>query len=91
MPEYLMSLPVAGVDGTLSWRMKESEAEGVLRAKTGTMRGVTTLGGYAMTADGEILAFAMLMSHYVGSSNPRRALQDKIGNALTRFTRMRRE
>ena len=91
MPEFLMSLPIAGADGTLAWRMKESEAAGVLRAKTGTMRGVTTLAGYAMTADGEILAFAMLMSHYVGSSNPRRALQDKIGNALTRFSRKRRE
>lgn len=91
MPEYVMSLPVAGVDGTLLWRMKDSRSEGVLRAKTGTMRGVTTLAGYAMTADSEILAFAMLMSHYVGSSNPRRALQDKIGNVLTRFSRMRRK
>ncbi len=88
MPEYVMSLPVAGIDGTLSWRMRDSGAEGVLRAKTGTMRGVTTLAGYAMTADGEILAFAMLISNYVGSSNPRRALQDKIGNILTRFSRM---
>lgn len=88
MPEYVMSLPVAGIDGTLSWRMKDSGAAGVLRAKTGTMRGVTTLAGYAMTVDGEILAFAMLMSHYVGSPNPRRALQDKIGNILTRFSRM---
>ncbi|MDE0504761.1 MAG: D-alanyl-D-alanine carboxypeptidase/D-alanyl-D-alanine-endopeptidase, partial [Candidatus Poribacteria bacterium] len=91
MPEYVMSLPVAGVDGTLSWRMKQSEAEGVLRAKTGTMRGVTTLAGYAMTEDAEILAFAMLMSHYVGSSNPRRALQNKIGKVLTRFSRVCRE
>ena len=89
MPEYVMSLPIAGVDGTLSWRMKDSGAAGVLRAKTGTMRGVTTLAGYAMTVDGEIIAFAMLMSHYVGSSNPRRALQDKIGKILTRFSRMR--
>ena len=89
MPEYVMSLPVAGIDGTLSWRMRDSGAEGVLRAKTGTMRGVTTLAGYAMTVDGEILAFAMLMSHYVGSPNPRRALQDRIGNILTRFSRMR--
>ena len=89
MPEYVMSLPVAGIDGTLSWRMRDSGAEGVLRAKTGTMRGVTTLAGYAMMVDGEILAFAMLMSHYVGSPNPHRALQDKIGNILTRFSRMR--
>ncbi len=91
MPEYVMSLPIAGVDGTLSWRMKDSGAAGVLRAKTGTMRGVTTLAGYAMTVDGEILAFAMLMSHYVGSPNPRRALQDKIGDILTRFSRTRGE
>ena len=89
MPEYVMALPVAGIDGTLSWRMRGSRAAGVLRAKTGTMRGVTTLAGYAMTADGEILAFAMLMSHYVGSPDPHRALQDKIGNILTRFSRMR--
>ena len=87
MPEYLVSLPIAGVDGTLSRRMKGTEAESVLRAKTGTMRGVTTLAGYTMTADREVLVFAMLMSHYVGSSNPRRALQDKIGNALARFSR----
>jgi len=89
MPEYLASLPIAGVDGTLSRRMKGTAAEGVLRAKTGTMRGVTTLAGYAMTSDCEILTFAMLMNHYVGSSYPRRALQDKIGNALARFSQRR--
>ncbi|MCZ6675715.1 MAG: D-alanyl-D-alanine carboxypeptidase/D-alanyl-D-alanine-endopeptidase [Candidatus Poribacteria bacterium] len=87
MPEYLASLPIAGVDGTLKWRMKEMRAARVLRAKTGTMRGVTTLAGYTMTGDGERLAFAVLMSHYTGSANPRRALQDGIGDVLTQFSR----
>ena len=87
MPEYLASLPVGGVDGTLAWRMGGMKAEGVLRAKTGTLRGVTTLAGYTVTADGEMVAFSILVSNYLGSANPRRALQDKIGDILTRFSR----
>jgi serine-type D-Ala-D-Ala carboxypeptidase/endopeptidase (penicillin-binding protein 4) len=44
--EYLVSLPVAGRDGTTRWRMEGTEAEGRLRAKTGTLEGVTALSGY---------------------------------------------
>ena len=87
MPEYLASLPVGGVDGTLTRRMRGMTAEGVLRAKTGTLRGVTTLAGYTTTADGEIVVFSILVSNYLGSANPRRVLQDKIGDILTRFSR----
>ena len=87
MPEYLASLPVGGVDGTLTRRMRGMSAEGVLRAKTGTLRGITTLAGYTVTADGETLVFSILVSNYLGSVRPRRALQDKIGDILTRFSR----
>ncbi len=87
MPEYLASLPVGGRDGTLTRRMRGMTAEGVLRAKTGTLRGLTTLAGYTATADGETVAFSILASNYIGSANPRRALQDKIGDILTRFSR----
>ena len=87
MPEYLASLPVGGVDGTLTRRMRGMAAEGVLRAKTGTLRGLTALAGYTATADGETVAFSILVSNYLGSANPRRILQDKIGDILTRFSR----
>ena len=87
MPEYLASLPVGGVDGTLARRMRGMTAEGVLRAKTGTLRGLTALAGYTATADGETVAFSILVSNYLGSANPRRTLQDKIGDILTRFSR----
>lgn len=40
------ALAIAGVDGTLKSRMRGSEAEGVLRAKTGTLRGTYNLAGY---------------------------------------------
>ncbi|HZH03984.1 MAG TPA: D-alanyl-D-alanine carboxypeptidase/D-alanyl-D-alanine-endopeptidase, partial [Myxococcaceae bacterium] len=42
-PEYLSSLGIAGKDGTLRFRFEGSEAVGRLRAKTGTLQGVTAL------------------------------------------------
>ena len=87
MPEYLASLPVAGIDGTLRNRMQSVSAEKMLRAKTGTLSGVSALAGYAVTADDEVFAFGILISHYVGSATPARDIQDQIGNYLTGFSR----
>ena len=87
MPEYVASLPVAGVDGTLRNRMQGVSVEKMLRAKTGTLSGVSALAGYAVTADDEVFAFGILISHYVGSATPARDIQDQIGNYLTGFSR----
>ena len=87
MPDYVASLPIAGVDGTLKNRMKGMRAEKVLRAKTGTLSGVSALAGYTVTADGEVLAFSVLISHYAGPAAPARRIQDTIGNYLTRWRR----
>ena len=87
MPEFMASLPIAGVDGTLINRMQGMYAEKVLRAKTGTLSGVSALAGYTKTADGEVLTFGILISHYVGSATTARGIQDKIGNYLTQFSR----
>ena len=87
MPEYLVSLPIAGVDGTLRNRMKGMYAEKILRAKTGTLSGVSALAGYTVTADDEVFAFGILISHYIGLPESARDIQDKIGNYLTSFSR----
>ncbi len=87
MPEYMASLPIAGVDGTLKNRMQGMYAEKTLRAKTGTLSGVSALAGYTKTAEGEVFAFGILISHYVGSATSARGIQDKIGNYLARFSR----
>ena len=90
MPEYLASLPIAGVNGTLKNRMQGMVAEKVLRAKTGTLSGVSTLAGYTVTADDEVFAFGILISHYVGPARTARRIQDKIGNYLTGFSRFKK-
>jgi D-alanyl-D-alanine carboxypeptidase/D-alanyl-D-alanine-endopeptidase (penicillin-binding protein 4) len=62
--DYRDALPVAGVDGTLMYRMRNTAAEGKLQAKTGSMTFVHALAGYVTTAAGERLAFAIMLNNY---------------------------
>lgn len=84
---FYNSLPIAGTDGTLQDRLKGTPAQGNLRAKTGTLSGVSALSGYVTTADGEMLAFAIFMSNYASSSRSYRDVQDRIGVILSRMSR----
>jgi D-alanyl-D-alanine carboxypeptidase/D-alanyl-D-alanine-endopeptidase (penicillin-binding protein 4) len=59
-PEFLASLPIAGVDGTLDERMRNAGRR--VRAKTGRIAGAVTLAGYAINEDGDLLAFAVLVN-----------------------------
>jgi D-alanyl-D-alanine carboxypeptidase/D-alanyl-D-alanine-endopeptidase (penicillin-binding protein 4) len=81
-PEYLTSLPVAGRDGTIRWRMDGTEAAGRVRAKTGTLEGVTSLSGYVETASGETIAFAILVNDIPGRSARVVRAVDALASAL---------
>jgi D-alanyl-D-alanine carboxypeptidase/D-alanyl-D-alanine-endopeptidase (penicillin-binding protein 4) len=85
--EFKTSLPIAGVDGTLQGRMKDSAAEGKLRAKTGSLRGVSALSGYTTSADNELLAFSIIMEHFVVQTSKIRKIQDRIGDLISSFSR----
>jgi len=80
-PEYLVSLPVAGRDGTIRWRMEGTPAAGRLRAKTGTLDGVAALSGYVQDAAGKVLAFAVLVNDSPGRAGVLRAV-DAVGAML---------
>uniref|UniRef100_C6E6A0 D-alanyl-D-alanine carboxypeptidase/D-alanyl-D-alanine-endopeptidase n=1 Tax=Geobacter sp. (strain M21) TaxID=443144 RepID=C6E6A0_GEOSM len=81
------SLPVAGMDGTLKNRMKGSCAEGNVRGKTGNMKGVSALAGYATSADGEPFAFSIIIQNYAATGKQARKVQDRIAALLCSFRR----
>lgn len=75
---FIKSLPIAGVDGTLSNRYKNFYAKGHVFAKTGTISGVSSLSGYIETKKNNFLVFSILIQNFVGSSKQARDIQDKI-------------
>ncbi|MBE5394424.1 D-alanyl-D-alanine carboxypeptidase/D-alanyl-D-alanine-endopeptidase [Brevibacillus borstelensis] len=83
--EYLDSLPIAGVDGTLKNRMKGTAAENNARAKTGTLTGVSSLSGYVQTKDGQKLVFSIVINGYAPKSEYMTAIQDRIVSALASY------
>jgi D-alanyl-D-alanine carboxypeptidase/D-alanyl-D-alanine-endopeptidase (penicillin-binding protein 4) len=66
---YYSSLPVAGVDGTLEDRMKNTPATGRIHAKTGSVEHVRTLSGFAETPGGRRLIFSFLSNNQGGKSH----------------------
>lgn len=83
--EFISSLPVAGVDGTLKHRMGNIARK--VRAKTGTISGVVGLVGYADSKDKEPLAFVIMINGSKGFGWRYKSLEDKIATVLTRYKR----
>jgi len=79
---YRTSLPVAGEDGTLSERMKNTAAEGKISAKTGTVEHVVALSGYATTARGAHLVFSILGNNNGLHAQTADAVLDAIAVAM---------
>jgi serine-type D-Ala-D-Ala carboxypeptidase/endopeptidase (penicillin-binding protein 4) len=61
-PEFLASLPLAGIDGTLRTRMKATPA-GNVRLKTGHLDGVSGNAGFVSTAGGKTYVLVSLVNH----------------------------
>jgi D-alanyl-D-alanine carboxypeptidase/D-alanyl-D-alanine-endopeptidase (penicillin-binding protein 4) len=80
--EFISTLPVAGMDGTLEDRMRNSAASGLLEAKTGAIEHVRALAGYATTLRGESLAFAIFCNHDAERSPGAGPTMDAIATAM---------
>lgn len=70
------NLPVSGQTGTLAYRMQSKSLRGKVRAKTGSMSGVSTLAGYVKARSGKTLVFAIMMNNFTGSLRTARSTQD---------------
>ena len=79
----LPTLPVAGVDGTLSGRMHGTKARGNVQAKTGTVAGISSLAGYCTAVNGHRLCFSII-NQGIKSHKRARAFQDRLCALLCR-------
>ncbi len=82
---YLKSLPLAGIDGTLAKRMNDTDAEGKVYAKTGTLKGVSCLSGYVTAKNDHLLAFSILEQNFIDQPSYARYIQDKICQVLAEY------
>lgn len=84
---FYSTLPIGGIDGTLKDRMLGTEAEKNVHAKTGTINGVSTLSGYAISRDNEPIIFYIAMNGFGNNSKPYRKKQDDICELICKFSR----
>lgn len=77
----MQSLPIAGVDGTLEKRMRGTAAQGNVRAKTGTLTGISSLAGYCTMKNGRQLCFAII-NQGVMHNTTGKTFQDRVCKVL---------
>ena len=82
------SLPVAGRSGTLAERFTGSDLVGRVHAKTGWIRGASSLSGYVETRDRQVRWFSILMNYDPkkdGLNRDLKRLQEEIVQAIDRL------
>ena len=75
------ALPIAGMDGTLEKRMVNTAAENNVRAKTGTVTGISSLAGYCRAENGHQLCFSIINQGVMRNADGK-AFQDSICQVL---------
>lgn len=84
-PEFLSSIPIVGVDGTMRRRLRDSPAAGHARMKTGTLTNVVALAGYVTDAAGrQNVVVAMINDEHAGDGKGR-AVLDALVDWVARF------
>ena len=79
---FRTSLPVGGVDGSLSARFKQPLLDGKVFAKTGTLGEARALSGYLVAASGQTVAFSIMCTDHSPSLPADRTAMDKIVAAI---------
>ena len=83
---FIDSLSIAGSDGTLEKRFRDSDLRGRVFAKSGYVAGVSSLSGYVKTKDDRWFAFSILMNG-VSDVASAKAIQERVVIAIDRQAR----
>ncbi len=84
-PDFIASLGIMGVDGSVEKRMKTSPAKSLARAKTGTLAKISSLAGYVKSAGGGLYAFAILFNDNGCFYKDADKIEDSIVTAIYKF------
>jgi D-alanyl-D-alanine carboxypeptidase/D-alanyl-D-alanine-endopeptidase (penicillin-binding protein 4) len=76
MSEYVSSLALAGLDGTMRNRLRGAPAAGRLHVKTGRLNGVSAVAGYVDAASGQRLLVVLLVNAEQAHLGPGEELQN---------------
>jgi len=81
--KYIATLPQAGVDGTLKYRLSGQK----VFAKTGTINENSSLSGYVTTAFGQTLVFSIITNNHKYGQGAYKGFEDQIVHTLSRWDR----
>ncbi len=77
-PEFLASLPIAGLDGTMKRRLKTSPAAARARIKTGTLKNVVAIAGFVPDSRNRAYIVVAMINSDSGSLATARAATDAL-------------
>jgi serine-type D-Ala-D-Ala carboxypeptidase/endopeptidase (penicillin-binding protein 4) len=79
------AVPIAGIDGTLVERMFSEAKDKRVRAKTGSMTGISALAGFIYSRHLGVLSFTIMINGFVGKNHPFTHLEDRICEYLAHY------
>jgi D-alanyl-D-alanine carboxypeptidase/D-alanyl-D-alanine-endopeptidase (penicillin-binding protein 4) len=83
-PEYMASLPIVGLDGTMRNRLRDGPATSRARLKTGTLSGITAIAGYVPDANNQMCIVVGFINHPLAGNGRGRAVLDALVNWVAR-------
>jgi D-alanyl-D-alanine carboxypeptidase/D-alanyl-D-alanine-endopeptidase (penicillin-binding protein 4) len=83
-PEFMASLPIVGLDGTMRNRMRDGPAASRARLKTGTLTGMTGIAGYVPDANNQMCIVVGFINHPLAGNGRGRAVLDALVNWVAR-------
>lgn len=81
MPEFVASMSLSGVDGTLARRFRDDSLTGIAHMKTGSMDHVAGIAGYVQAQSGDRFIVVALQNYH----NVHRGPGDEVHTALLRW------
>jgi len=84
MPEFIASLPLVGIDGTMGRRLQESSVRGQAHIKTGTLIDVTSVAGYLTARSGRRIIVSCMIND-ANASSARNAMDALLQWAYDRY------